>query len=156
MQQAINRSTFSDSGSTLCDYVVMAAAVADFRPGNYVEEKIKRAKSTPEINLVQNPDIIAELSRFRGKAAMPVLVAFAVETLSNEDALIAETRSKLIRKGADIVIGNLASEAFDGDLNRVWIATKGRDDVVALPTASKGSIARGIWDSLVASTDLLS
>lgn len=148
MQRAINGEVFSDSGVPQCDCVIMAAAVADFRPSSYVKEKIKRAKSTPDINLEQNPDIIAELSRIRGRGKKPVLVAFAVETASSEEALLAEVRSKLTRKGADAVIGNLASEAFDGASNRVWIAVKDSDDVLALPTASKGAIARGIWDRL--------
>jgi phosphopantothenoylcysteine decarboxylase/phosphopantothenate--cysteine ligase len=151
MQRAINGAVFSESGVSQCDYVIMAAAVADFRPSSFVAEKIKRAKAIPDINLVQNPDIIAELSRIRGAAKTPLLVAFAVETASSDEELLVEVRSKLIRKGADVVIGNLASEAFDGALNRVWIAVKDSDEVLALPTASKGAIARGIWDRLALS-----
>jgi phosphopantothenoylcysteine decarboxylase/phosphopantothenate--cysteine ligase len=84
------------------DAVVMAAAPADFRPAEYADSKIKKAQdgSAPVLRLVTNPDIAAELGE--RKPAGQVLVAFAAET----DDILANARSKLARKRADLIVVN--------------------------------------------------
>ncbi len=129
------------------DIAVMAAAVADFRPAECANGKIKKSSSPAAIDLQANPDILAELGAKRVRGEGPFLVGFAVETL-DEVALIAEARAKLERKGVDLLVANQAETAFEADTNRVWIV--GRSElVVELPMASKRSIARGIWDKVV-------
>jgi len=103
-----------------CDAVIMAAAVADFRPAQTSASKMKKSDDGDEersIRLVRNPDILAGLgARFAG-AARPVLVGFAVET----ENLAQAARAKLARKGAAIIVANLAKDGFGGDSNRALI-----------------------------------
>ncbi len=79
------------------DAVVMAAAVADFRPAEYAAGKIKKKddKEPDPIVLVRNPDILAEISADRARAGQ-IVVGFAAET----DDVLANGRTKLARKGA--------------------------------------------------------
>lgn len=94
------------SAADSADVVVMAAAVADFRPAAPAGQKVKKAVdgSPVTIELVQNPDILAELGDAGRRAAHPgqVLVGFAAETDPDE----AAARAKLARKGADLLVLN--------------------------------------------------
>jgi phosphopantothenoylcysteine decarboxylase / phosphopantothenate---cysteine ligase len=130
------------------DVVVKAAAVADFRPATSAASKLKKDQGAPELELVPNPDILAELGAQRGDAAHPLLVGFAAET----DDVEAHGRAKLERKRADLLVVNdvSASDAgFEVDTNRVVIL--GRDGSrVPVPLASKAEVARTILDEVVA------
>src|SRR5262249_60950535 len=91
------------------DVIVMAAAVADYRPETRSEAKIKKDGQPPEpLRLVENPDILAglaaqRLATQRGPGRThPVLVGFAAETDTSEQA----ARAKLARKGCDLLVGN--------------------------------------------------
>lgn len=99
------------------DLIVMAAAVADFRPATYEAEKIKRHQGTPEIALVANPDILASLPRLAPRA---LRVGFAAEsTLAPEEAA-----RKLAAKGAHLLVANDISRAdigFGAEQNEVTI-----------------------------------
>jgi phosphopantothenoylcysteine decarboxylase/phosphopantothenate--cysteine ligase len=150
MHETILRFTSDKSGVIAQDVVVMAAAVADFRPSQGAEHKIKKGSGAPEIELVPNPDILADLGSRRGESQKPLLVGFAVET-QGESALIEEARAKLFKKRADFVIGNLAKDSFDRDTNRVWIVS--RDEVSEVGHASKKRIARSIWERLIRSVN---
>jgi phosphopantothenoylcysteine decarboxylase/phosphopantothenate--cysteine ligase len=96
------------------DAVVMAAAVADFRPARPSAAKIKKTGgASPALELVQNPDILAGLgARFAG-APRPVLIGFALET----EALADASRTKLVAKRCHLIVGNLAADALGGDDN---------------------------------------
>jgi phosphopantothenoylcysteine decarboxylase / phosphopantothenate---cysteine ligase len=87
------------------DVIVMTAAVADFRPVARAEAKIKKDGSLPPpIELTENPDILADLSKARkdhGRATQ-VIVGFAAETNPDPDA----ARAKLARKGCDLLVVN--------------------------------------------------
>lgn len=137
------------SRSPVSDIVVMAAAVADFRPSEEATNKIKKGAQghVPELDLVANPDVLKSVSELRGSSAKPVLVGFAVET-DGVDALLAEARAKLDRKGLDLVVGNLASEAFDRDTNQVWIVS-GDGATTHIPPRTKRRVAQGVWDQVV-------
>src|SRR5581483_9750266 len=89
------------------DAVVMAAAVADFRPAQYAAGKIKkRDGQDPEpVALVRNPDVLAELSADRARPGQ-VVVGFAAET----DDVLANGRAKLARKGCDLLVVNEVGE----------------------------------------------
>jgi phosphopantothenoylcysteine decarboxylase/phosphopantothenate--cysteine ligase len=122
------------------DVIVMAAAVADYRPATVASEKIKKGQQELVIQLVKNPDILAGLGQWRGDKRAPVLVGFAVET----GDLVGYARSKLERKGCDMVVANLAEHGFEGDENTVTIVTKHSAD--ALERQPKRLVAEAILD----------
>ena len=127
------------------DIVVMAAAVADFRPTSVAVDKIKKAGGIPEIRLEPTEDILAEL----GAAKVPgqTLVGFAAETTD----VAANAQDKLVRKGADLLVANdVAAPAtgFEHDTNAVTIfGASGLLDTVEL--ASKATVADRVLDSVV-------
>ncbi|ARF54379.1 bifunctional phosphopantothenoylcysteine decarboxylase/phosphopantothenate--cysteine ligase CoaBC [Streptomyces gilvosporeus] len=126
------------------DAVVMAAAVADFRPAVYMTGKIKKIDGEePEpVTLVRNPDILAELSADRLRPGQ-VIVGFAAET----DDVLANGRAKLARKGCDLLVVNEVGEhkAFGADRNEaVILATDGTETPV--PFGPKEALAETLWD----------
>jgi phosphopantothenoylcysteine decarboxylase/phosphopantothenate--cysteine ligase len=122
------------------DAIVMAAAVADYRPADVATQKIKKSSDRLVVELVKNPDILAGLGVWRGARARPVLVGFAVET----GDLVGYARGKLERKGCDLVVANLASDGFEGDDNVVTLVTREADE--PLGRASKRAVAGRILD----------
>ena len=126
------------------DVVIMAAAVADYRPTRISTEKIKKSTDSRSIELEANPDILVELGERKGGSPRPFLVGFAVETGTHE-ALVAEVQRKLSRKNADLMVGNLAQDSFDKDTNRVCLVSR-HGETMSLETARKSEIARGIFD----------
>lgn len=128
------------------DIVVMAAAVADFMPGQIRTEKIKHGELT-RIELVENLDILATMGERRGEDSSPTLVGFAVET-GELNYMLDELERKMMRKRADMIVGNLAEEAFDVDTNRVWMINKaGRREEVA--TTFKWRVANRVLDAIL-------
>jgi phosphopantothenoylcysteine decarboxylase/phosphopantothenate--cysteine ligase len=124
------------------DVVIMAAAVADYRPADVAPEKLKKSKDELVLRLVRNPDILAELGSARGEASRPVLVGFAVET----GDLVAHARGKLARKGCDLVVANLAEHGFEGDENVVTLVS--RERATALSAMPKRAVADHILDAV--------
>jgi phosphopantothenoylcysteine decarboxylase/phosphopantothenate--cysteine ligase len=129
------------------DVLIMAAAVADFRPGTVAEQKIKKKGETEglTLELVRNPDILAEVAAQKAAGHGPRLsVGFAAET---ED-LLANAKGKLARKKLDLIVANdvTASDAgFAVDTNRVTLV--GADgSIEALPLLSKVEVAERILD----------
>ena len=130
------------------DVIIKAAAVADFRPATAAAGKIKKDAGVPTIELVRNPDILAELGERRGGARHPVLVGFAAET----DDVEANGRAKLVRKGADLLVVNdvgSADAGFEVDTNRVLVLDRdgGRTEVAL---ATKTTVAHRILDAVAA------
>jgi phosphopantothenoylcysteine decarboxylase / phosphopantothenate---cysteine ligase len=130
--------------SAEADIVVMAAAVADYRPDRgRATGKLERADAPLELRLVATPDILAGLSRARGASARPVRVGFAAE--SGDPA--ARGREKLLRKKVDFIVANDISRSdagFDAETNAVTIiSAEGDED---LPVAPKADIAAVILD----------
>ena len=125
--------------------VVMAAAVADYRPVVTAAQKIKRGKGAIEIRFEPNPDIIKELGQNKnGK----VLIGFAAET---ED-LTANAAKKLREKNLDMIVANNVAEAgsgFDGDTNIATILDR-TGAAQALPLMSKDDLADRIFDRFLA------
>jgi len=124
------------------DVLVMAAAVGDYRPALKFEEKVKRGADAITLELVPNPDILAELGTLR-TGPRPLLVGFAVET-EQEDALVEQALGKLARKRVDFVVGNAASVGFGGDSNQAVLV--GHDGVDHLPLMAKDALADRILD----------
>ncbi len=127
------------------DYVFMAAAVADFRPVEVSDEKIKKADGLPEIRLEPTADILAELGRTRTSGQ--VIVGFAAETTD----LRQNAAAKLAAKGADLIVANdvtAPDTGFDHDTNAVVLldADGGEAEV---PLAGKRQVARAVLDAAV-------
>lgn len=133
------------------DVVVMAAAVADVRPVQSATGKLKKNPSTGLIDgleaiaLEATPDILAELGTTRG--ANQTLVGFAAETSD----LVANARTKLERKGVDMIVANDVSApqvGFGHSTNAVSLVTRG-GGVREVPLADKREIAREILDEVI-------
>ena len=129
------------------EIVIMAAAVADYRPASPASEKIKKSTNPSSIELAPNEDILLEVGERKGSSKRPFLVGFAVETGTVED-LAAEVQRKLARKNADLMVGNLAQDSFDKDTNRVCIFRRSGTHE-SLETARKSVVARRIFDAIL-------
>lgn len=140
------------------DAVVMAAAPADFRPAARVETKIKKTPdgTVPDLALIENPDILVELVRRRG-GDRPVLVGFAAETGDAVGSVLDHGRSKLDRKGCDLLVVN---DVSDGrvfgrpDTEAVILGSDGSADVV--PPGPKTDLAHRVWDAVVQNLEQVS
>jgi phosphopantothenoylcysteine decarboxylase/phosphopantothenate--cysteine ligase len=134
--------------SAEANVIIMAAAVADYRPVAVQSQKMKRGEAGITLDLEPTPDILAELGRDRAHhAASRILVGFAAET----NALADNARLKLTRKGADMVVANDVTQegaGFDTDTNIVTIFTRdGRE--IPLPKLTKLEVANRILDRVL-------
>lgn len=131
------------------DILIMAAAVADYRPAYISERKIKKDATGPSLvlELVANPDILAASAA----AATPgqVVIGFAAETAETGEELIALGRAKLARKGCDFLVLNRVgwSEGFATDVNTITVLDRAGDRVVEAH-GSKLSVAHEILNLL--------
>ena len=128
------------------DAVVMAAAVADYRPGARSDEKIKKTGSAPEpLRLVENPDILRELAS--GRPAGQVIVGFAAET---ED-IVRHGRAKLSAKGADLLVVNRVGSgiAFGTEDNEALVLAADGSST-PIPRGPKDALADVVWDLVAA------
>jgi phosphopantothenoylcysteine decarboxylase/phosphopantothenate--cysteine ligase len=124
--------------------VIMAAAVADYRPAAAHEQKLKRGEGNLTLQLEPTPDILAEVGREKGSR---ILVGFAAET----ERVAENAKDKLARKGADIIVANDVSQegaGFDIDTNIVTMHLRdGRE--IPLPKMSKFEVANRILDQVL-------
>jgi len=134
------------SAAADADAVVMAAAVADYRPATRSNVKLKKSGRPPDaIELIENPDILHELStalRLPGQ----VIVGFAAET----DDLIGNGQAKLAAKGCDVMVVNRVGNglAFGTADNEAEILTADGQKI-SVPRAPKEILAEVIWDTVV-------
>ena len=123
------------------DVIVMTAAVADFRPVARAEAKIKKDGALPPpIELTENPDILAGLSRRRAERgpAGQVIVGFAAETDPSLDA----ARAKLARKGCDLLVLNQVGDGQGfGAADNEWVVLAADGGATAVPRRSKDALA---------------
>jgi phosphopantothenoylcysteine decarboxylase / phosphopantothenate---cysteine ligase len=147
MQEAV---TAAAAGA---DVVVMAAAVADYRPKTRSEAKIKKDGHPPEpLRLVENPDILAGLAAQRlateggpGRKH-PVLVGFAAETDTSEQA----ARAKLARKGCDLLVVNPVGSGLGfGTPDNEAVVFGADGTVTRIPRGPKEALANVVWDLVV-------
>jgi phosphopantothenoylcysteine decarboxylase/phosphopantothenate--cysteine ligase len=124
------------------DVILMAAAVADYRPAKAQREKMKRGEQSIALALEPNPDILAGLAARRRPGQ--VLVGFALETRDG----LRNARLKLRRKGVDLVALNSPAAGIGGDTNRVTLVTAAGNE--ALPTLSKREVAERLLDRVLA------
>jgi phosphopantothenoylcysteine decarboxylase/phosphopantothenate--cysteine ligase len=134
--------------------LVMAAAVADFRPAQVAAAKIKKGTDEPPtIELVRNDDVLATAVRARADGQLPnmrAIVGFAAETGDDNGDVLFHARAKLRRKGCDLLVVNAVGEgkAFEVDNNDGWLlASDGTES--ALQHGSKTLMASRIVDAIV-------
>jgi phosphopantothenoylcysteine decarboxylase/phosphopantothenate--cysteine ligase len=130
------------------DVVVMAAAVADFRPVDRADHKIKKSDRDPDpVALTRNPDVLVELVTERSPGQ--VVVGFAAETGDASADVLEHGRAKLKRKGCDLLVVNSVGEggAFEGEDNAGWLLSA--DGVeTPIPRGSKAQLAAAVWDAV--------
>ena len=127
---------------TNADALIMSAAVADYRPAQPHATKMKRDGNALALELVPNPDLLAEIGAARTDR-LPVLVGFAVET-DTDDRVVAAALNKLEKKRVDFVVANHAADAFGKDDNRATLVARDRTD--ALGVLSKRELSERILD----------
>ena len=129
------------------DVVIMAAAVADYRPESIAETKIKKETQGDVLNLrlVKNPDILAAVAAV--KRPDQVIIGFAAETEKDDAALLDLARAKVARKGADLLVVNKVgwTEGFGTDENTVLVISRA-GDIVGEATGTKRFVADRILD----------
>lgn len=138
------------------DVVVMAAAVADFRPSSYQDTKIKKShepgqeESAPTIELVRNPDILAGLVTDRGSAKHPVIVGFAAETGGGDQDVVTLAQEKLVRKGCDLLVANEVGRdlTFGKDESLVHLLRPDGAEPVTVGPTTKTEVASAVWDAV--------
>ena len=126
------------------DIVIKSAAVADYKPKNISDSKIKKSDSDLVLELDRNKDILFELGKLKTKQ---VLVGFAAET----DDLIANAQKKLAKKNLDFIVANdLKQEGagFAGDTNIVKLLFAD-GNIVELPIMTKNQLSKEIYDKII-------
>jgi phosphopantothenoylcysteine decarboxylase / phosphopantothenate---cysteine ligase len=122
------------------DVLVMAAAVADFRPEQASEQKIKKNDvEALTLELVKNPDILADVARHSARPA--VVIGFAAETQD----LLANARAKMESKNLDLIVANPVPSTFGSDIDQATLITRG-GVVTELPPMVKEALAEKILD----------
>lgn len=126
------------------DYIIMAAAVSDYRPENIAEHKIKKSDDTIEMTFVKNPDILAYLGQHKTKKQ--IICGFAMETQD----LDKNAKEKLEKKNCDMLIANnlfVSGAGFQTDTNIVSLLTK--DSIEHLPKLSKEKLGQKILETMM-------
>ena len=150
VQTALELQEAVTTAAQSADLVVMTAAVADYRPAELRDSKIKKSEAGDRltIELVANPDILAGLSA--AKREGQVVVGFAAETEPDPSTLIELGRSKLAAKGSDFLVLNQVGweQGFATESNEVVVLRRG-GDIVMEASGSKLSVADRILDVVV-------
>lgn len=128
-----------ETAVTDADVLIMAAAVADFRPELATKQKVKKTEGEDhwDLRLVKNPDILASVER-KGL----IKIGFAAET----NDLIANAQAKLERKGLEMIIANDAVATIGSENSEASFITRGNPEPELLPQMSKSALAARIID----------
>jgi len=141
--------------SMTADAIVMAAAIADYKPKSTHSSKMKKSDdgSSPTIELVRTTDILADLVTHRNTSHPDqIIVGFAAETGDDHGSVLEHGIAKLQRKGCDLLVINEVGPnlAFGTDDNEVTILTREPASQTAVSKTSKTQIAHAIWDAVIA------
>ncbi|MGH3496883.1 MAG: bifunctional phosphopantothenoylcysteine decarboxylase/phosphopantothenate--cysteine ligase CoaBC [Nocardioidaceae bacterium] len=134
------------------DAVIMAAAPADFRPRDSAATKIKKSAdgAAPALDLVQNPDILAELVSARS-GKQPLLVGFAAETGDDDAGVLEHGRAKLARKGCDfLVVNDVSAGKTFGRTDNEAVVLGADGSQTSVPLGPKEALADLVWDLVCA------
>jgi phosphopantothenoylcysteine decarboxylase/phosphopantothenate--cysteine ligase len=132
------------------DILAMVAAVADFRPAQVAQEKIRKEDGALGLELVENPDILAGLVAARRPGQ--TIIGFAAETAADDAELLERGRRKRERKGVDLLAVNRVDwdRGFESDANRV-VLLDAAGVVVADVDGTKREVADAVWDAALGS-----
>ena len=131
------------------DIIIMAAAVADYRPKNVSDDKMKKKDGELVLELERTTDILAELGKRRAEGKLPAgqfICGFSMETKD----LIENSRAKLEKKNCDMIVANNLKEqgaGFGHDTNKVTLITK--EESMELELMSKQDVAAAILDCII-------
>jgi len=126
------------------DIIIKAAAVADYRPNSIAQDKIKKSSETLTLELVKNPDILAELGKLKGDR---ILIGFAAESKD----LLDNAKAKLAKKNLDLIVANDITQpgaGFNHDTNIVKLLL-GNGEVKDLPILPKDEVAHRILNQAI-------
>jgi phosphopantothenoylcysteine decarboxylase/phosphopantothenate--cysteine ligase len=132
------------------DVVVMTAAVADFRPETVAGTKLKKGSvgEPTAVPLVRNPDVLVELVTKRGPGQL--VVGFAAETGDQDGDVLAHARTKLARKGCDLlVVNDVSGGQVFGRAENAAVVLGADGSATEVPRGSKDAVAAGIWATIV-------
>jgi phosphopantothenoylcysteine decarboxylase/phosphopantothenate--cysteine ligase len=149
MQDAVTAAAAKGGNGVGADAVVMAAAVADYRPRTRSPGKMKKDGQPPEpLRLTENPDILAGLGRRRERdPGHQVLVGFAAET----DTAAAAAQAKLARKGCDLLVVNPVGNGLGfGTIDNEAVVYGADGSVTQIPRGPKDALADVVWDLVAA------
>jgi len=137
------------SAALEADVIIMAAAVADYRPEQVSQSKIKKETQgdSLELRLVKNPDILSALGKSRRRGQ--VIIGFAAETEENDETMLQLGRAKVARKGSDFLVINRVgwNEGFASERNEI-VVVDAAGDIVTRAAGTKLSVANRILDLL--------
>jgi len=137
------------AAASSADVVIMAAAVADYRPESVADAKIKKDATgdTMQLTLVKNPDILQEISA--SKRPGQVVIGFAAETEADDATMLEIGRAKIARKGSDFLVINRVgwTEGFATESNTI-VVVNAAGVIVGEASGSKASVADRILDVL--------
>ncbi|KAB3523456.1 bifunctional phosphopantothenoylcysteine decarboxylase/phosphopantothenate--cysteine ligase CoaBC [Corynebacterium sp. zg254] len=161
VRSALEMKEAMDARAQDADVVIMAAAVADYRPASVAEAKLKKGSETAldTLELVENPDILAGLvqARHDGQiSASTAIVGFAAETGDDSASPLDHGIAKFQRKGCDLLMCNAVGDGkvFGQDHSQGWIISRGEEDtgsaphVVEVDAGTKLHVAARIWDEI--------
>jgi phosphopantothenoylcysteine decarboxylase/phosphopantothenate--cysteine ligase len=144
MRQAV-LSALPHSSGKMCDALIMAAAVADYRPAESAVHKLKKREAGLELELVRTPDILAEVATRRAELGRPrAVVGFAAETQD----LVANAQAKLKAKRLDLMVANDARQAMGADVNQVTLLDAS-GSIEELPLLPKDEVAERVMDRVL-------
>ncbi len=132
------------------DVVVMAAAVADFRPASVAVTKLKKdsAREPDSVPLVRNPDVLAELVAERPPGQL--VVGFAAETGDEDGDVLAHARAKLARKGCDLlVVNDVSGGGVFGRPDNAAVVLAADGSATEVPHGSKDAVAAAVWQTVL-------
>ncbi len=135
------------------DVVVMAAAVADYRPASVADAKLKKSGEAPVLRLVETTDVLRELVTDPPRAGQ-VVVGFAAETGDADASVLEHARAKARRKGADLLVVNAVGggRGFGTTTNEITVLDRD-GDVVGTAAGTKDEVADAVWDAVVPTLD---
>jgi phosphopantothenoylcysteine decarboxylase / phosphopantothenate---cysteine ligase len=127
MQREVLKSVQSENRP---DVIIMAAALADYRPKDRGDAKWRRESSEFQLGFEDNPDVLRDISSVLAGAGKPLVVGFSETSIDDQDP-VATLRSKIEEKSIDVVVGNVLEERFSGE-NHFWVIDRlGRQSEVS-------------------------
>jgi phosphopantothenoylcysteine decarboxylase/phosphopantothenate--cysteine ligase len=147
VESALEMKAAIEAISSAQDAIIMAAAVADFRPAMRIETKMKKGQGATVIEFVENPDILTAL--VANKSAGQIVVGFAAETGDKNGTVKEHGLAKLAAKGADLlVINDVSGDLVFGTANNGAIIAAADGEIVEIPYGSKDKLANAVLDAL--------